>query len=165
MVLYETCGSLVTRADGEKNEANRDRCPLCVKMDLHAEEAKKFTGVPCVCEDRENVDFVCKCAFSKKKVKKCSVSDEHVRRRTQWTTLRGNPWRSLAWTDESSDEEETENSEEEETENSEEEEIDDKKAERKANKKARMKAFKEEKLKLEQEQEVVQKQEVAHSSA
>ena len=107
MVLCETCGSFVTKVDREKNESNPDRCWLCVKMDLFAaeEKTKGTSEIKEITEDmtKEELAFIKK---QKKKAKVCDVPEEHVRRRTQWTTLRGNPWRALAWTDESSDESE-----------------------------------------------------------
>lgn len=75
-------------------------------MDLFKEEekAKGSSAHKEIHEDmsKEEIAYIKK---QKKKVKVCDVPEEHVRRRTQWTTLRGNPWRSLAWTDESSEEE------------------------------------------------------------
>ena len=107
MVLCEACGSFITKVDKEKNESNRDRCWECVKMDLHAEEERTrgSKGPKEITEGmtEDEINFIRK---QNKKVKPCDVSEEHIRRRKQWTTLRGNPYRSLAWTDESSEESE-----------------------------------------------------------
>lgn len=86
MVACETCGNKITKEDKKVNESNTDRCGLCVKMDLYELEERKNTN-------------------QKKRKKKCSgVPDEHIRRRTQWTLLRGNSYRALADTEESDDE-------------------------------------------------------------
>jgi hypothetical protein len=113
MVLCEACGSLVTKVDREKNESNPDRCWLCVKMDLfRAEEKANGSSVPKEITAEMTKEEAAYIKKRNKKAKVCDVSEEHVRRRTQWTTLKGNRWRSLAWTDESSEEDESEESEE-----------------------------------------------------